>query len=214
MACPLCGVRRPRRFCPGTSRDICAPCCGAGRETTISCPLDCEYLKEARKHDRPPATAAPPSEHPDIKITEEFLDRNGGLVAALGRAVPAASFRIQGAVDRDAREALDALIRTWRTLESGIYYETQPDNPLAAGICDAAQEAITSFREEEKRQVGVSRTRDADVLGVLTHLHDLAVAFDNGRPRGRAFLHLLWDFYAGAEGAPAPAPAQSSLLLP
>jgi hypothetical protein len=211
MACPLCAVRRPRRFCPGVNRDICAPCCGAEREVSIACPLECEYLKEARKHDKPPALDAPP-DHPDVKITEEFLDRNGGLLAALGRAVPLASFRIPGAVDRDAREALDALIRTWRTLESGIYYQTRPENPLAAGICDAAQEAIPAFREEEKRQLGVSRTRDSDVLGVLTHLHDLALAFDNGRPRGRAFLHLLWDFYAAAE--PAPAPAPSSLIVP
>jgi hypothetical protein len=211
MACPLCGVRRPRRFCPGTNRDICAPCCGAERETTISCPLDCEYLKESRKHDRPPEANAPAA-HPDVRITEEFLERNGGLVAALGRAVPLASFRMQGAVDRDAREALDALIRTWRTLASGIYYQTRPENPLAAGISDGAQEAIAAFREEEKKQLGVSRTRDADVLGVLTHMHDLAVAFDNGRPRGRAFLHLLWDFYAAAETVPPPAP--STLIVP
>ncbi len=154
---------------------------------------------------------APPV-HADLKITEGFLDRNSQLIAALGRAVPLSTFRIPGAVDRDAREAMGALIRTWRTLESGIYYETRPDNPLAAGVYDAAKEAITAFREEEKRQLGVSRTRDADVLGVLIHLDDLAMRFDNGRPRGRAFLHMLWEFYAAAETPPAPAP--SSLIVP
>ena len=155
---------------------------------------------------------APPS-HPDIKITEQFLERNRGLLEALGRAVPAASFRIAGAVDRDAKEALGALIRTWRTLETGIYYQTRPENPLAAGIYDAALQGATAFREEEKRELGVSRTRDTDVLGVLTHLDDLAMAFDNGRPRGRSFLHLLWEFYGGgAEITTAPEPP--SFLLP
>jgi hypothetical protein len=114
-------------------------------------------------------------------------------------------------LDRDARETLEAMIRTWRTLESGIYYQTRPVNPLAMGMYDAGLAAIESFREEEKRQLGVSRTRDADVLGVLAHLDDLAIAFDNGRPRGRAFLHLLWDFYAAAETAPEPPPP--SLLV-
>ena len=37
-------------------------------------------------------------------------------------------------VDFDAREALEAAIRTYRTRESGLYYESLPANPLAAGL--------------------------------------------------------------------------------
>jgi hypothetical protein len=211
MACPLCGAGRPRRACPGVNHDICAPCCGAERENSIACPLDCEYLKAARKHDRLPELEVEPN-HPDVTITEEFLERNGELLAALGSTIPAAAFRTPGAVDRDAREAIDALIRTCRTLESGLYYETRPENPLAAAICDAVKQAIPAFREDEKRRMGVARTRDTDILGVLTHLGDLALAFDNGRPRGRAFLHLLWDFYASTEAAEPP-PTPPSLIV-
>ena len=53
MACALCETRRPRRFCPGVRGDICTLCCGSEREVSVACPLDCEYLREAHKHEKP-----------------------------------------------------------------------------------------------------------------------------------------------------------------
>ena len=35
--CPLCETRPPRRTCPAERANICAKCCGEGREETISC---------------------------------------------------------------------------------------------------------------------------------------------------------------------------------
>ena len=52
MPCAICQIRRPRRFCPGVRGDICSLCCGTEREVTVNCPLDCEYLQEARKHEK------------------------------------------------------------------------------------------------------------------------------------------------------------------
>jgi len=40
------------------------------------------------------------------------------------------------------REALAALIRTQRTLESGLYYETRPENTVAAELCRRIQDAV------------------------------------------------------------------------
>ena len=45
--------------------------------------------------------------------------------------------QVPGVVDRDVLEALDGLIRTYRTLQSGVYYESRPNNPLAGSIYDA-----------------------------------------------------------------------------
>ena len=63
-----------------------------------------------------------------------------------------------GAVDYDVREALEALIRTYRTLESGVYYESVPANPLAANI----------YRTRAERGGRISETRAA-AAGNVTH---------------------------------------------
>src|ERR1019366_9702333 len=146
MACALCETRRPRRFCPGVRGDICTTCCGTEREVTVSCPLDCEYLREARRHDRTPPIDPEQVPNRDIKVTEEFLSDNEKLLAFVSMTVMRAASETAGVVDFDVREAFDALIRTYRTLESGVYYESRPDNPLAARICDEVQAGLVEFR--------------------------------------------------------------------
>src|SRR5580704_15160881 len=111
MPCAICEKRRPRRYCPGVRGEICPVCCGTEREVTVHCPSDCEYLVEARKHERrgilDPATIP----HRDIPVTEEFLEANADLISALSIALTAEAAR-SGAVDSDAREALASLIQT------------------------------------------------------------------------------------------------------
>ena len=40
-------------FLSGRARRICSICCGTEREVTVDCPLDCEFLQEARQHEKP-----------------------------------------------------------------------------------------------------------------------------------------------------------------
>jgi hypothetical protein len=215
MACAICETRRPRRFCPGVRGDICAPCCGAEREVTVSCPFECEYLQEARRHDRPAPFDAAAIPNQDIRITEQFVTEHADLITFIGNVVLGSSVETPGAVDNDVREALEALIRTYRTLASGVYYESVPANPLAASIFRGIQNAMAAFRQREQQELGMSRTRDADILGVLAFLQRIEYDRNNGRPRGRAFLHSLLSFYSEASGRDAaPAPATSSLILP
>src|SRR5262245_57198009 len=115
MACAICETRRPRRFCPGVSGDICTICCGTEREVTVSCPLECEYLQDARRHDKPPAVDKTGFPNQDIRVTDAFLRENEALVAAVSRSVVVAGLETPGAADIDVREALDSLIRTYRT---------------------------------------------------------------------------------------------------
>ena len=93
-----------------------------------------------------------------------------------------------------------------------MYYESRPANPLAAGIFSSAQEAVDKFRKHERETLGLARTRDTDVLGTLVFLQRVELDRNNGRPRGRAFIDLLWESYPGAPG-PSPA-AESNLVLP
>jgi hypothetical protein len=117
----------------------------------------------------------------------------------------------QGAVDNDVREALDALTRTYRTLQSGLIYENRPANHLAANIVSAVQESLKKLRDQQAREME-SGTRDADVLGVLVFLQRLELSRNNGRPRGRAFLDFLRSHFPAIEAAPVP--ATPSLILP
>ena len=192
--------------------DICAICCGTEREATVFCPLDCEYLREARKHEKPAQNF--PSEIPnrDIRISEAFLQENEGLLAYLSQALVDAAMRAGDAVDFDVREALEALVRTYRALQSGVYYENRPNNPVAARICAATQERIAEYRRAELEQRGMTKTRDADVLGSLVFLQRLEFDRNNGRRRGRAFLALLNGLNPSEDRHIAP--PRSSLVLP
>ncbi len=178
---------------------------------TVDCPLDCEYLREARKHEKAAPFDVEHAPHRDIRVTERFLEEHEQLAAFLGRAVANAALGSQGVADRDVREALEGLVQTFRTLQSGVVYETRPANPLAAGVFDAAQAAVPEFRRLEQQEFGMARTRDADVLGIWAFFERLAWSNDNGRQRGRSFLDLLWQFYGVGAAPPRPA---SSLLLP
>lgn len=204
MACKLCETRRPRRFCPAVEGQICSLCCGREREVTLNCPLDCEYLREARKHEQ--ITPASPDTFPnqDIRVNETFLRDNEALLVALGRSVMTAAMETHGAVDNDVREALAALIRTQRTLQSGLYYETRPDNTIAAELCRRIQAGADEFRRAEAERLQSTKTRDLDVLGVLAFLQRLELDRNNGRARGRRFI----DFLRGQLRAPAAAAPQ------
>jgi len=213
MACALCETRRPRRFCPGVRGDICTTCCGAEREVSVSCPLDCEYLLEARKHDKPPLIGPEQIPNRDITVTDRLLSDNEQLLAFLSLTLTRAASEMPGVVDFDMRDALDALTRTYRTLQSGVYYETRPNNPLAAHICGVVQAGIVEFRRRETESLGMTKTRDADILGLLVFLQRFELDQNNGRRKGRAFLGALRGIY-GDDSVAAPPAASSSLILP
>lgn len=212
MNCAICEVRRPRRFCPGVRGDICSICCGTEREVTVDCPLDCEYLQEARRHEKPGLVDEQAVPNRDIHVTERFLEEHEALLAYLAQTLGRAALDTPGAIDFDVREALDGLVRTYRTLASGVYYESLPANLLAVDIFRRTQEALAEYRRRETRETGISKTRDNDLLGILVFLQRIELDRNNGRRRGRAFLDLLRRAYAG-EDEPSSPPA-SSLILP
>ena len=200
--CKLCQKQRAKRWCPSVRSDICPACCGKERETTLTCPLECEYLQEARRRERPVLIDKDEFPNPDIRLTDEFVSRQEHLVVwlslALARAIEAGQ-----AMDRDDREGLEALIRTYRTRESGLIYETRPQNPYAARIQESLKESIEDFSKRLAEAQGMHTLRDADVLGVLVLFQRLGLQHNNGRPRGRSFLQFLKEMFPvrPAEGA-------------
>jgi hypothetical protein len=87
-----------------------------------------------------------------------------------------------------------------------------PPNPLAANIYRSVQSAVAEYRTGEQQQLGMSRTRDADVFGLLVFLQRVEFDRNNGRRRGRACVDSLRAFYADPEAPPDA--SSSSLLLP
>jgi len=128
----------------------------------------------------------------DIRLSEKFLRDTEPLVFTLAVALKRA-MEAGGAVDFDAREGLEAEIRTYRTMQAGLIYDTRASNPYAAAIQQKLREAVEEFRKELIQESGMHTVRDADVLGVLVFLQRLEMRYNNGRRRGRAFR----DFLAG-----------------
>jgi hypothetical protein len=201
MKCKICETRKPRRYCPGISGDICAICCGEQREVTVNCPLDCPFLREARVHEKPHVEEPPDLPNKDVRITEEFLRENEPLLMFLGAKFLEAALTTAGAVDTDVRQALDSMIRTHRTLQSGLYYESKPDNLVAAGIQLKIQEAVEQLRKELSEK-GATSIRDADILGMLVFLERVALHQDNGRPKSRSFIDYLRSYFPHGQEAP------------
>jgi hypothetical protein len=211
--CKLCERKRAKRYCPGVGGEICPSCCGAERENSIDCPLDCPYLQESRLHERhgfgSAGAAGEPAELPnaDVKLTEDFIRGQEPAIIWFAAAL-LRSMEVERAVDNDAREALESLIQTYRTLESGLIYESRPANPYAAKIQDVLKQAIEDFRKKLAEHPDMPALRDVEVLGVLVFLQRLDLQHNNGRRRGRAFFDFLRSYFPippEAEMSPAPA---------
>ena len=200
--CTICHTRRARRTCPALSSEICAQCCGAERENSIDCPAECSYLRDARLHEAHPPLKEEDVPHRDVALSETFVRQNEPLVFTLALALRR-SMETSGAagkaVDGDARAALEASIRTYRTLQSGLIYETRPENPYASAIQDKLQAAVEELRKGLAEAGGAQTLRDADVLGCLVFLQRLELQNSNGRRRGRAFFDFLREYVSDPE---------------
>ena len=200
ILCKLCEKRRARRHCPGVEAEICPQCCGTGREITIDCPLGCPFLREARVHERPRPLNEKDIPNLDIQMKENFVEEHEHEVMALSLALARAMER-EKAVDLDAREAIESLVRTYRTLQSGLIYESRPQNPYAAGIQERLVKAIEELRKNIAEEAGMQTLRDKDVLATLVFLQRLEIQHNNGRRRGRAFFDFLRMYF------PEPSPS-------
>jgi hypothetical protein len=210
--CVICKIRRPRRYCPGVTGNICTVCCGTERENTVNCPLDCPYLREARIRERDPDVNPREFPNQDIRVDEAFLQRNEPLLLVVASGLATAALEQEGhATDLDVRDALASLVSTYRALQSGLYYSATPDNTIAARIQEAVQKRIGEVEEFLKRNNSV--LRDADVLGVLAFLQRMEIQKNNRRRKSRAFIDFLREFFP-AEPPTDPEQPASSLIVP
>jgi hypothetical protein len=209
--CPLCGVRRAKRECPGTGRTICPVCCGTKRQVEIDCPLSCAYLTSARQH--PPSVVQRRQER-DLRfflpfvseLTEAqfklFLFLQSALLKHAGTADPAPN-------DHDVAEAAGAVAATLETAQKGVIYEHQPPGIPARHV---AAELRRAFAEVVHGQ-GVSGRLERDAAVVLRRLEQGAKTAAEGLAGDEppVFLNLLSRLMlaraAGREEAAEPGPS-------
>jgi hypothetical protein len=191
VLCKICGKRRAKRFCPAVNGDICPICCGTEREVSLSCPLECEYLQEGHRHEKPVAVSEKDLAYPEIQVTEEFIREHEELLLFCIYSMVQAAMRTTGAIDADVMAALEALIQTHRTLESGLVYQTRPENTIAAAVQHAFTASLSNYQKMREEREALSPVRNADVLATLVFLYRVGQQNQNGRPRGRMFLDLL-----------------------
>ena len=212
--CPLCNTRKPKRPCPALSADICPQCCGREREETIRCPLDCPYLLEGRKHDRPGPEHVLDFPHKDIRVEEEYIEQIHELFTVVSLSIVKAAQETPGILDSDIRDCLEAVIKTYRTQDSGLIYETKPANTVAAAMQTRLTESIEEFKKFAFEKTGVHSVKDADLLKILVFLQRLEITSNNGRRYGRAFYSSMRNaFDVQAPDAVTLAPESTSSLI-
>lgn len=127
----------------------------------------------------------------DVDVSEDFIHNNEDLLLFCVFSLLQASLQTQGAVDTDALDALAASIQTYRTAQSGLLYETRPDNRIAAGIQQKLAEQLAQFEQERIKADPLSRSSDAGIFKILVFLHRIGQQNLNGRLKGRLFIDLL-----------------------
>jgi hypothetical protein len=198
VLCKICGRRRAKRYCPAVSGDICTLCCGIEREVSLACPLECEFLQEAHRHEKPLAIPENEIAYREMRITEEFLASHEELLLFVTYSLVDAATRTSGAVDTDVIAALQAIVHTYKTLDSGLVYETRPDNLVAASIQRSLSASLDDYRREKQEEQPLSPIRNSDVIGVLVFLLRAGQTLQNGRPKGRMFIDWAKGIVPGA----------------
>jgi len=191
IICKLCLRRRAKRACPAVNADICAICCGEQRENALSCPLDCEFLRAAHQHEKTIEIPVEEISNPDVEVSEDFIHLHEELLLFSVYTVLQAALHTPGAVDTDVLEALAALIQTYRTAQSGLVYETQAENKIAASVQRMIANSMTDYEKAAQAEDPISRTSDKDIFKVLVFLHRVGQQNLNGRSKGRMFIDLL-----------------------
>lgn len=195
--CPLCQTRRAKRFCPAKQVRICPVCCGQKREVEIDCPADCVYLHSGREYERSRrARLGEGGQLTERLWSRAFQARNMELLMGLWTTIDQSRSELPSLVDADVREVLERLARTFRTLESGLYYDHVPDTLTQKALYGSLKSLLEKLQKPE--DLSASGPKTADVLDCLQLNLEMANRSDPSRPRSRDFLDWIADLLSEA----------------
>jgi hypothetical protein len=217
VTCPICSLRKDKRFCPAIHGRICPQCCGEQREVTLDCPSDCPYLLQAREHEKPqPAVELNPSDlFLEVELSDQFMYEREHLILGLSFALAKSAHTNRALNDRDLIATLTSLAKSYETLvNSGLVYETPTANIAQQAIAAEVQTMVKEYREAEQKHMGATHLRDGDVLKALVFLLRMGHGRTSGRPKSRAFIDFLFAQFPEKTGVVAPEEAWSRIITP
>ena len=218
MTCAICEVRKEKRFCPAVHGRICPQCCGEQREVTLDCPTDCQYLLQARQHEKPRASDQidPAGLFLQVEISDQFMYEKEHLLMGLTYALAKAARADRTLHDQDLISALFALTTTYeRRVNSGLHYEQPLTSDSQRRAAAELETMVKEYREAEQKHTGRSTLRESDVLKALVFLVRLSHARTSGRPKSRALVEFLFaQFPEQAPAVLAPQEPASRIILP
>jgi hypothetical protein len=195
LICPICQKRKAKRFCPARAETICPVCCGTEREVTIDCPSECPHLIASRENEyqrRDLDRGEMP--FPDAKIEASFVADHEDLLLELSYAICLFARDNSTLVDSDVVAVLKSLAEAYRTLASGIVYESPPAHPMQRELYELVKTLLGKYRKGEPGEIVVAPVRsilNGEVRDTLIFLAQLGALRCNGRPKGRAYLDFL-----------------------
>jgi hypothetical protein len=218
LSCPICNIRKEKRFCPAVHGRICPQCCGEQREVTLDCPSDCPYLVQAREHEKPRSAdqVDPAGLFLQVEVSDQFMYEHEHLLMGLTFALAKAVRNDRGLNDRDLIAALTNLATSYeRRINPGLHYE-QPLTSAAQRMATSEIETmVKEYREAEQKHTGHSTLRDPDVLKALVFLLRLGYGRTSGRPKSRAFVEFLLAQFPEKDAAVmTPQEAASRIIVP
>jgi hypothetical protein len=218
LTCAICEVRKEKRFCPAVHGRICPQCCGEQREVTLDCPTDCQYLLQARQHEKPRASDQidPAGLFLQVEISDQFMYEKEHLLMGLTYALAKAARADRTLHDQDLISALFALTTTYeRRVNSGLHYEQPLTSDSQRRAAAELETMVKEYREAEQKHTGRSTLRESDVLKALVFLVRLSHARTSGRPKSRALVEFLFaQFPEQAPAVLAPQEPASRIILP
>lgn len=218
LTCPICHLRKEKRFCPAVHGRICAQCCGEQREVTLDCPSDCAYLIQAREHEKPrsPDQIDPAGLFLQVEVSDQFMYEHEHLLMGLTYALANAARSDRTLNDQDLIAALSVLATTYeRRVNSGLHYEPPLTSESRRRAAAEVETMVKEYREAEVKHVGYSNLRESDVLRALVFLLRLGHGRTSGRPKSRAFVEFLFAQFPERESAVVtPQEAGSRIILP
>jgi len=189
---------------------ICAVCCGTKREIEIDCPSNCGYLRSGRDYEAEKRIPDPELMAKADQFNDEFFMTFAPLIDAVLSAVVAERKESQWLVDNDLIEVLKALTATYKTLSSGIYYESLPDNPIRQSLFRRIKTLFDQLMQPSER-IDEPSLKVSEALDILDFVTLAAQANSSIRPKSRKYLDFLVSMARPAEAAEA---SPSGLILP
>jgi len=165
---------------------------------SIECPPDCSYLIAAHRYEDQHERALP-EDTPllEVKVSQDVIYGHQDVLSGIAFAVAKFSASHGSLTDPDILAALQTLAETYKTLNSGIYYEKPPDAPLPRELYSALAQFLDEAKQESAGSQASSPLADAapikesEVFALLVFLYRMGLLRTNGRPRARRYLEFL-----------------------